>query len=50
MALRNIHAFQNQFDAEVIRTTKDKLTISVKKGGSTKKYTIKDAASLLIKL
>ena len=44
MALRNIHAFQNQFDLEVTRTG-DKLLITVKKGGNKKTYSIKEGAT-----
>ena len=45
MALRNINAFQKQFDLEVTRTGKDKLLITVKKGDKKKTYSIKDGAT-----
>jgi hypothetical protein len=50
MALRNIHAFQNQFDLEVTRAGKDKLVITVKKGAQKKTYTIKEGATQRIQL
>jgi hypothetical protein len=50
MALRNINAFQNNFDLEVARSGKDKLTITVVKGNQRKKYTIKEGATESIHL
>ncbi|MEO8413773.1 MAG: hypothetical protein ABI472_08945 [Ginsengibacter sp.] len=50
MALKNIHAFQNQFDLEVARTGKDSVTITVKKGDEQKLYVIKDGATQRIQL
>ena len=50
MALKNIHAFQNQFGIEVLRAGTDKLLIRISKGGTTKKYTIKDGATEKIQL
>jgi hypothetical protein len=50
MALRNINAFQNDFDLEVARAGKDKLTITVVKGNQRKKYTIKEGATQSIQL
>jgi hypothetical protein len=50
MALRNINAFQNNFDLEVSRAGKDKLTITVVKGNQRKKYTIKEGATQSIQL
>jgi hypothetical protein len=50
MALKNIQAFQNQFDLEVARAAKDKLIITVTKEGQKKSYTIKDGATLKVKL
>lgn len=42
MALRNIHSFGTVFDMEVTRVGAGKLTITIKKGGKEKKYTIKE--------
>ncbi|MEO8112341.1 MAG: hypothetical protein ABI594_19995 [Ginsengibacter sp.] len=50
MALKNIHAFQNQFDIEIKRMPKDKLMITIKKGEQKKLYTIKDGATQQIQL
>jgi cellobiose phosphorylase len=50
MALRNIHAFQNNFDLEVSRDGKDKLAIIVMKNGMRKKYSIKEGATQRIVL
>ncbi|MFL5811067.1 MAG: hypothetical protein ACJ749_16215 [Flavisolibacter sp.] len=50
MALRNLHAFQNVFDLEVARSVKDKLVVTVVKGGNRKSYTIKDGDRLRVKL
>ena len=50
MALRNIHAFQNVFDLEVVRNGRDKLTITVVKGNERKKFTIKEGATQKIVL
>ncbi len=50
MALRNINAFQNQFDIEVSRIDKNKVLIKIGKNGSTKSYAIEDGASQEIQL
>jgi hypothetical protein len=50
MALRNIHAFQNQFDLEITRAGKNKLKITVLKDGQKKSYTIKEGATQKIQL
>jgi hypothetical protein len=50
MSLRNIHAFQNQFDLEVKRTGKDKIIIIVKKGDQKKSYNIQEGATQKIQL
>ena len=50
MALKNIHAFQNIFDLEVTRTGMDKLTITVVKGNTQKKYSIKEGETKRIQL
>ncbi|HEY1115989.1 MAG TPA: hypothetical protein VGE66_20645 [Chitinophagaceae bacterium] len=50
MALRKIQAFQTSFDLEVARAGKDKLTITVKNGAKTKKYTLKEGATQRIQL
>lgn len=50
MALRNIHAFQNVFDLEVNRAGKNRLTITVIKGNTKKKYTVKEGATQRIQL
>lgn len=50
MALRNIHSFGNVFDLEVERAGKDKLLVTIKKGGKVFKHQIKDGATQLIKL
>jgi len=50
MALRKIKAFQNDFDVEVERNGKDKLSVIVVKGGSEKKYTIREGATQRIDL
>jgi hypothetical protein len=50
MALRNIHAFQNQFDLEITRSGKNKLKVIVIKGGQQKSYTIKEGATQKIQL
>ncbi|HEV8286502.1 MAG TPA: hypothetical protein VGQ09_19470 [Chitinophagaceae bacterium] len=50
MALRNIHAFQNQFDLEIARTGKDKLMITITKAGQKKSYTIKEGTTQRIQL
>lgn len=50
MALRNIHAFQNDFDLVVERAGKNKLMITVTKNGKAKKYFIKDGATQKIQL
>lgn len=50
MALRRIQAFQTSFDVEVARAGKDKLAITVKNGGKTKRYTLKEGATQRIEL
>jgi len=50
MALRNIHAFQNQFDLEITRAGKNKLRVTVVKGDQKKSYTIKEGATQKIQL
>jgi hypothetical protein len=50
MALRNIHAFQNQFDLEITRAAKNKLRVTVIKGDHKKSYTIKEGATQKIQL
>lgn len=50
MALRRIQAFQTSFDVEVARAGKDKLAITVKNGGKTKKFTIREGATQRIQL
>jgi hypothetical protein len=50
MALKNIHAFQNQFDLEITRGAGDRLIITIAKGGQKKSYTIKDGATQRIQL
>lgn len=50
MALRNIHAFQNQFDLEVTRAGKKRLKITVIKGNQKKSYLITEGSTKEIKL
>jgi hypothetical protein len=50
MALRNIHAFQNQFDLEITRSGKNRLKITVLRGNQKKSYFIKEGATKEIKL
>ncbi len=50
MALRNIHAFQNQFDLEIIRSGKNKLKVTVIKDGQKKSYIITEGATQKIQL
>ena len=50
MALRNIHSFQNVFDLEVERSGKDKLAVTVTKGGNKKQYIIKEGEKKRIQL
>ncbi len=50
MALRNIHAFQNQFDLVITRLPKNKLLITVKKDGREKSYRISDGATQRVQL
>lgn len=50
MALRNIHAFQNDLDLEVNRAGKNRLTITIIKGNTKKKYTVKEGATQRIQL
>jgi hypothetical protein len=50
MALHNIHSFGNVFDLEVARVAPGKLSITVKKGGEKKTYTIKEGGTQRITL
>jgi hypothetical protein len=50
MALRNIHAFQNNFDIEIARAGKDKLSIVIKNGSKQTKYVIKEGSTKQIQL
>jgi cellobiose phosphorylase len=50
MALRNIHAFHNQFDVEVTRAGTNKLKITILKGDQKKSYFIKEGATKEIQL
>ncbi len=50
MALRNIHSFGNVFDIEVARAGAGKLTVTIKKDGKEKRYTIKEGATQKIVL
>jgi len=50
MALRNIHAFHNQFDVEVTRAGKNKLKITILKGDQKKSYFINEGATKEIQL
>jgi len=50
MALRNIYAFQNQFDLEITRAGEKKLKITVTKGNQKKSYVINEGATKEIKL
>ena len=50
MALKRIHAFQSEFDMEVARAGKDKLSIKIIKSGTTKRYIIKTGATQKIQL
>jgi cellobiose phosphorylase len=50
MALRNIHSFGSVFDMEVKRTSPGKLTITIKKDGNQKAYTIKEGSKQQIQL
>ncbi|MGN6533054.1 MAG: hypothetical protein ACTHK0_15035 [Ginsengibacter sp.] len=50
MALRNIHAFQNQFDLEITRSGKNKLKVIVIKDGQQKSYVIKEGATQQVRL
>lgn len=50
MALKNIHAFQDDFDLEITRAGKNKLRIKVERGNKTKEYFIKEGATRRIQL
>ncbi|MFT3827183.1 MAG: hypothetical protein QM731_24870 [Chitinophagaceae bacterium] len=50
MALRNIHAFGKVFDLVVERAGSGKLNVSVTSSGQTQKYTVKEGATLKVKL
>ena len=50
MALRNIHAFQNDFDIEVSKAGKSRLNIRIIKGGQSKTYVIKEGDTKRIQL
>ena len=50
MALRNIHAFANDFDLEVERGNKNDLIVTVEKGDVKKKYTFKEGETKRIQL
>jgi hypothetical protein len=50
MALRNVHAFQNNFDLEIERMSKGKLAITVVKGNNKKKYVIRDGDTQRVQL
>jgi hypothetical protein len=50
MALRNIHSFGNVFDLEVERSAKNKLKITVTRGGKKKTYSIIDGEKIRISL
>ena len=45
MALRNIKAFQNEFDIEIQRAGKDKLAITIVKGKVKKRYLVKEGST-----
>lgn len=48
MALRTVHAFGSVFDIEVLRAAGGKLDIVITKAGQSKKYTIKEGATLRV--
>jgi hypothetical protein len=48
MALRNVQAFGSLFDMEVVRGVKGKLDIVVTRGGQSKKYSIKEGATVRV--
>lgn len=48
MALRSVHAFGSVFDIEVLRAAGGKLDVVITKGGQSKKYTIKEGATLRV--
>jgi hypothetical protein len=50
MALNNIHAFNGNFSLLVSRIDANRLLISVKQGGSLKKYVITDGSTVNIKI
>lgn len=45
MSLRKVHAFGSVFDLEVTRAGAGKLTVTLKKDGQEKKYTMKEGAT-----
>jgi len=50
MALKNIHAFGKVFDMQISRKDKEKLTVTVTEGDNIHSYTIKDGATLPVKV
>jgi hypothetical protein len=50
MKLKNIHAFQNEFDIEVTRATKGRLQIVITSEKGEKKYLVKEGATQKIRL
>lgn len=50
MALKNINAFQNNFDLEITREPKGQLAVTIKKAGSSKTYTMKEGTTQRIQL
>jgi hypothetical protein len=48
MALRKVYAFGHVFDLEVLRATNGKLDIVISNEGKTKKYTIREGATLTV--
>ncbi|WP_207955566.1 hypothetical protein [Segetibacter sp. 3557_3] len=50
MSLRNISAFDNNFDLMVSRGPAGKLVITLRRGGTEKKYTVKEGETLKIGL
>ncbi|TCJ19666.1 hypothetical protein EPD60_00205 [Flaviaesturariibacter flavus] len=50
MALRRFSAGEQQFDIEVSRSGRDKLAVRIVQAGKAKTYTIRDGATLAVKL
>ncbi|MFL5773925.1 MAG: hypothetical protein ACJ75F_12245 [Flavisolibacter sp.] len=50
MALRKIHAFQNNFEIEVSRAAKGKLNIKIIKDGKSKNYVVREGETKRIEL